>query len=144
MPPTEEEREASTLDVASQQIFAMFEAFPRFKDLAADGMRPADVAADARGCIVFTGPLKMLQVRRPRHRHCYTIPVGASLAGLPWLPHPCCADGGDGDAGWQGVHRAGTLQAAPLALQVGRCGRDHGRARVRRGRHRGQATAFEP
>ena len=79
MPPTEEEREASTLDVASQQIFAMLEAFPRFKDLAADGMRPADVAADARGCIVFTGPLKMLQVRRPRHCHCYTIPVGASL-----------------------------------------------------------------
>ena len=83
MPPTEEEREASTLDVASQQIFAMLEAFPRFKDLAADGMRPADVAADARGCIVFTGPLKMLQVRRPRHRHCDTIPGGAS----PCLPH---------------------------------------------------------
>ena len=33
MPPTEEEREASTLDVASQQIFAMLEAFPRFKDM---------------------------------------------------------------------------------------------------------------
>ena len=61
MPPTEEEREASTLDVASQQIFAMLEAFPRFKDLAADAMRPADQAADVRGCILFTGPLKMLQ-----------------------------------------------------------------------------------
>eukprot|EP00964_Phaeocystis_antarctica_P041467 scaffold23707_cov49-Phaeocystis_antarctica.AAC.2 len=102
MPPTEEEREASTLDVASQQIFAMLEAFPRFKDLAADGMRPADVAADARGCIVFTGPLKMLQVRRPRYRHCDTIP----------------GDGGDGDAGWQGVHRAGALQAATLTLTL--------------------------
>lgn len=61
MPPTEEEREASTLDVASQQIFAMLDAFPRFKDLAADPMRPADQAADMRGCILFTGPLKMLQ-----------------------------------------------------------------------------------
>ena len=61
MPPTEEEREASTLDVASQQIFAMLDAFPRFKDLAADPMRPADQAADVRGCILFTGPLKMLQ-----------------------------------------------------------------------------------
>ena len=61
MPPTEEEREASTLDVASQQIFAMLDAFPRFKDLAADLMRPADQEADVRGCILFTGPLKMLQ-----------------------------------------------------------------------------------
>ena len=61
MPPTEEEREASTLDVASQQIFAMLDAFPRFKDLATDPMRPADQAADVRGCILFTGPLKMLQ-----------------------------------------------------------------------------------
>ena len=76
MPPTEEEREASTLDVASQQIFAMLDAFPRFKDLAADPMRPADQAADVRGCILFTGPLKMLQ----------TVAMVTQAGKLLWLP----------------------------------------------------------
>eukprot|EP00964_Phaeocystis_antarctica_P056606 scaffold33405_cov55-Phaeocystis_antarctica.AAC.2 len=46
MPPTEEEREASTLDVASQQIFAMLEAFPRFKDMTAKAAA-ASAASDA-------------------------------------------------------------------------------------------------
>ena len=62
MPPSEAEREASTMDVCCQQIFAMLEAFPRFKDLAMDPLRPASEAPEQqRGGLLFTGPLKMLQ-----------------------------------------------------------------------------------
>jgi methionyl aminopeptidase len=50
------------MDVCCQQIFAMLEAFPRFKDLAMDPLRPASEAPEQqRGGLLFTGPLKMLQ-----------------------------------------------------------------------------------
>ena len=56
------------LDVVSQQLFAIAEAFPRFKDLALDPLKPS---AEARGALLFSGPLKMLQARAcpPRHPH---------------------------------------------------------------------------
>ena len=46
------------MDAACEQIFAMLEAFARFKDLAADPLVPTP---GERGGVLFTGPLKMLQ-----------------------------------------------------------------------------------
>ena len=38
-------KEAAMLDVVSQQLFAIVESFPRFKDLALDPLRPLAAAA---------------------------------------------------------------------------------------------------
>ena len=73
-------KEAAMLDVVSQQLFAIVESFPRFKDLALDPLRPN---AEARGALLFSGPLKMLQARQ-----CLRHPLRRPVATPPCLVPP--------------------------------------------------------
>ena len=63
-------REIAACDAVCAMIFGLFDAFPRLKDQVVDPMREEALAsaeyagvatADARGALVFRGPLKMLQ-----------------------------------------------------------------------------------